>query len=48
MVPLELKLPNAQTQAAMREFRDLMKKRRARFLGAKAVFTALDADVRKR
>jgi DNA-damage-inducible protein J len=47
-VPLELKLPNAQTQAAMRESRALMKKRRARFLGAKAVFTALDADARKR
>jgi len=47
-VPLELKLPNAQTQAAMRESRALMKKHNARFHNAKDVFTALDTDGRKR
>lgn len=47
-VPLELKLPNARTQAAMRESRALMKKRRARFRHAAEVFAALDKDGRKR
>jgi len=46
-VPLELKLPNAQTQAAMRESRALMKTRKGRFAQAKDVFRALDEDARK-
>lgn len=41
-VPLELKVPNAQTQAAMRQSRALMKKHNARFLNGKDVFRALD------
>jgi DNA-damage-inducible protein J len=45
-VPLELKLPNAQTQAAMRESRALMKKHNARFHNAKDVFAALDGRKR--
>lgn len=42
-VPLELKVPNAQTRAAMRELRKLMKKHNARFANAPALFKALDA-----
>jgi len=41
-VPLELKLPNKETQAAMRESRAIMKKRAARFRHAADVFRALD------
>ncbi len=47
-VPLELKVPNAQTKAAMRESRALMKRHNARFSNAKDIFQALDADARKR
>ncbi len=46
-VPLELKLPNVQTQAAMRESRAMMKKRAARFRHAADVFKALNGT-RKR
>jgi DNA-damage-inducible protein J len=47
-VPLELKVPNAETQAAMRESRRLMKKHNARFNNAKDIFHALDRETRKR
>ena len=47
-VPLELKMPNAETRAAIQESRRLMKKRRARFRHARAVFEALDENARKR
>ena len=47
-VPLELKVPNAETQAAMRASRALMKKHNARFSNAKDVFRALDEETRKR
>ena len=47
-VPLELKLPNADTQAAMRESRTLMKTRKRRFARTKDVFRALNEDARKR
>ena len=47
-VPLELKVPNAETQAAMLESRALMKKHNARFSNAKDIFKALDEDSRKR
>lgn len=47
-VPLELKVPNAETQAAMRESRALMKKHNARFSNAKILFKALDEDAGKR
>lgn len=41
-VPLELKVPNADTRAAMQESRRLMKKHNARFRNAPDVFKALD------
>ena len=47
-VPLELKVPNAATRAAIRESRRLMKKHNARFRNAGAVFKALDENARKR
>ena len=47
-VPLELKVPNAETRAAMLESRALMKKHNARFSNAKDIFKALDEDSRKR
>lgn len=47
-VPLELKVPNAETRAAMRELRLLMKKHNARFNNAGDLFKALDAKTRKR
>ena len=40
-LPLELKVPNAQTMAAMKESRAMMAKRRARFAGAGPMFDAL-------
>ncbi len=43
-VPLELKVPNAQTRAAMRESRVLMKKNDARFRNATELFKALDEE----
>lgn len=43
-VPLELKVPNAETRAAIAESRALMKKHNARFGNAKDVFKALDED----
>ena len=47
-VPLELKVPNAETKAAMRESRLLMKKHNARFKNAGDLFRALDGKARKR
>jgi DNA-damage-inducible protein J len=47
-VPLELKVPNAETRAAMQEARRLMKKRTARFRTAGDLFRALDENPRKR
>ena len=47
-VPLELKVPNAETRAAMLESRALMKKHNARFSNAKDIFKALDEDSLKR
>jgi DNA-damage-inducible protein J len=47
-VPLELKVPNAITRAAMLESRKLMKKHNARFQNAATVFRALDENARKR
>jgi DNA-damage-inducible protein J len=46
-VPLELKVPNAETRAAMREARRLMKKHNARFSNAKAIFDVLDKKALK-
>lgn len=42
--PLELKVPNAETQAAIAESRQIMAERRARFTDAESLFAALDAD----
>ena len=47
-VPLELKVPNAETQAAIRDARALMKRHNARFGNAKAIFRALDEEAAKR
>ncbi|MCZ4343946.1 type II toxin-antitoxin system RelB/DinJ family antitoxin [Sphingomonadaceae bacterium G21617-S1] len=46
-VPFELKVPNAETRAAIEESRALMKARRARFTDAQDVFDALDQDARQ-
>ena len=40
--PLELKVPNAQTRAAIAESRTMMATRRARFETAQALFDDLD------
>ncbi|MFP4076674.1 MAG: type II toxin-antitoxin system RelB/DinJ family antitoxin [Halochromatium sp.] len=40
--PLELKVPNAQTRAAMEESRAMMKARSARFQSADALFDDLE------
>lgn len=47
-VPLELKVPNAETQAAIHESRALMKKHNARFSNGRDVFKALDEKAGKR
>jgi DNA-damage-inducible protein J len=47
-VPLELKVPNAETRAAMAESRRLMKKHNVRFDNAKILFDALDRQARRR
>lgn len=40
--PLELKVPNAETRAAMAEAETIVKKRKARFKTAEAMFTGLE------
>lgn len=45
--PLELKVPNAQTRAAMEESRSIMAARRARFATADALFDDLQKNSRK-
>lgn len=47
-VPLELKVPNAETRAAMLQSRALMKKHNARFSNAGDLFKALDEKAGKR
>ena len=42
--PLELKVPNAQTRAAMGESRAMMAKRRARFATADELFADLEKN----
>jgi len=42
--PLELKVPNAQTRAAMEESRAMMKARSARFQSADALFDDLEKN----
>jgi DNA-damage-inducible protein J len=45
--PLELKVPNAETRAAMEESRAMMTARRARFATANALFDDLETNRRK-
>jgi len=40
--PFELKVPNAETRAAMEESRQIMAERRARFAGAEDMIAELD------
>ena len=42
--PLELKVPNAETLAAMKESRAMMEKRRIRFASAAELFTDLEKN----
>ncbi len=44
--PLELKVPNAETRAAMEESRQMMAEGRARFSSAEEMFAELDRQVR--
>ena len=45
--PLELKVPNAQTQRAMAEVDEMVKNRRARFASADDMFAELDKASRQ-
>lgn len=45
-LPLELKVPNAETQAAMEESRKMMAKRQARFRNGQDLINALEAESR--
>ena len=45
--PLELKVPNAETRAAMEESRAMMVSRRARFATADALLDDLEKNARK-
>lgn len=45
-LPLELKVPNAETRAAMEAARAAMKAREARFTTAREMFDALDQKAR--
>jgi DNA-damage-inducible protein J len=45
--PFELKVPNAETRAAMEESRSLMAARRARFATPDALFDDLEKNSRK-
>jgi DNA-damage-inducible protein J len=45
--PLELKVPNAETRAAMEESRSMMAARRTRFATADALFDDLEKNSRK-
>ena len=47
-LPLELKIPNAETRAAMAESRAMMKARQVRFPDADKLFNALNAKAGKR
>ena len=42
-LPLELKVPNKETQAAMQESREILRERRARFANAGALIADLEA-----
>lgn len=46
-LPFELKVPNAETRAAIEESRAMMKARRARFNDGQELFDALDEETRQ-
>ena len=46
-LPFELKVPNAETRAAIEESRAMMKARRARFNDGQELFDALDKEARQ-
>lgn len=46
-LPFELKVPNAETRAAIEESRAMMKARRARFSNGQELFDALDQETRQ-
>jgi DNA-damage-inducible protein J len=46
-LPLELRIPNAETRAAMEESRAMMKSREARFTDAQELFNALDETTKQ-
>ncbi len=46
-LPFELKVPNAETRAAIEESRAMMKARRARFSDGQELFDALDKETRQ-
>ena len=46
-LPFELKVPNAETRAAMEESRTMMKDRRARFNDGQEMLNALDKETRQ-
>jgi DNA-damage-inducible protein J len=43
-LPFELKVPNAETRAAMEEAEEILKSRRPRFKNAEEMFKALDDE----
>ena len=43
-IPFEIKIPNAETRAAMEEGRQIMKERRFRFKSAEEMFDALEKE----
>ncbi len=45
-LPFDLKVPNAETRAAMEESRAIMKARNARFSDGQELFDALDKETR--
>lgn len=45
-LPFELKVPNAETRAAMEEGRRIMAKKAARFRNAQEMFDALEKEAR--
>ena len=45
--PLELKVPNAETRAAMEESDDILRSGRLRFGNAEELFADLDANTRR-
>lgn len=47
-LPFDVKIPNAETRAAIEESRAMMKARQARFADAEELFDALDQEARRR